>query len=99
MTKRCYVAPTQAFILPDGSQHWCGAHAISRPIPLGNVCDSGVRENIRHNISKLRQLPNEFCLNCAGATCAINQSVERILSEEVRACIAKLKGDGNLRTS
>lgn len=85
LSQRCYVAPTQAFILPDGSQHWCGAHAIRRPTPLGNVKDGGVRENIRRNISKLRQLPNEFCFNCAGATCAINQTVEQILKEHVRS--------------
>ena len=89
LTKRCYVAPTQAFVLPDGSQHWCGAHAIRRPLPLGNVRDGGVRENIRRNISKLRQLPNEFCSNCAGATCAINQSVERLLREQVKADVAQ----------
>ncbi len=87
LTKRCYVAPTQAFILPDGSQHWCGAHAIRRPAPLGNVLNSGVRANIRRNASKIRQLPNEFCFNCAGATCAINQSVERILSEQIKSLI------------
>lgn len=85
LTNRCYVAPTQAFILPDGSQHWCGAHAIRRPKSLGNVRESGVRENIRRNISRLRQLPNEFCFNCAGATCAINQSVDRLLREQIAA--------------
>jgi len=41
LTERCYVAPTQAFVLPDGSQHWCGAHAIRRPGPLGNPCEPG----------------------------------------------------------
>ncbi len=81
LTSRCYVAPTQAFILPDGAQHWCGAHAIRRPPPLGNVKERGVRDNIRENLSRWQQLPNEFCTNCAGATCAINQSVERILRE------------------
>jgi len=89
LTKRCYVAPTQAFVLPDGSQHWCGAHAIRRPTPLGDVRDGGVRNNIRQNISRLRQLPNEFCLNCAGATCAINQSVEGILREQVKTIAAE----------
>lgn len=89
LTKRCYVAPTQAFVLPDGSQHWCGAHAIHRPSPLGDVRDGGIRSNIRKDISKLRQLPNEFCFNCAGATCAINQSVERILSEQVKTEVAQ----------
>ncbi|MGQ9462962.1 MAG: radical SAM protein [Candidatus Fervidibacter sp.] len=91
LTKRCYVAPTQSFILPDGSQHWCGAHAVRRPPALGDVRQGGVRANIRRNIAKLKELPNEFCVNCAGATCAINQSVERLLSEQVKA---RLKGIG-----
>lgn len=72
LKKRCYVTPTQAFVLPDGSQHRCGAHAIRRPPPLGDVRDGGIGENIRRNLSKLRQLPNNFCSNCAGATCVIN---------------------------
>lgn len=90
LTKRCYVAPTQSFILPDGSQHWCGAHAIRRPTALGNIRQGGVRANIRRNIAKLKELPNEFCVNCAGATCAINQSVERLLSEKVKARLKEI---------
>jgi MoaA/NifB/PqqE/SkfB family radical SAM enzyme len=81
---RCYVAPTQAFVLPDGSQHWCGAHAIRRPPPLGNVTEAGVRENIRANIGQFSQYPNESCAGCAGATCAINQAAERNLVQQVR---------------
>ena len=90
LTKRCYVAPTQAFVLPDGSQHWCGAHAIRRPKPLGNVREDGIRANIRRNIARLKELPNEFCFNCAGATCAINQSVERILRDQIKAMKATI---------
>lgn len=83
LTERCYVAPTQAFVLSDGSQHWCGAHAIKRPPPLGNVREATVRENIRRNIKRLAELPNAACTNCAGATCVINQAVERILSDRI----------------
>jgi len=84
LTERCYVAPTQAFVLPDGSQHWCGAHAIRRPPPLGNVMDSGLRESIRSGISGFSEYPNEWCTGCAGATCAINQAAERNLLAQVR---------------
>ncbi len=84
LTERCYVAPTQAFVLPDGSQHWCGAHAIRRPPPLGNVTKTSVRDNIRSNISQLAQYPNTLCTGCAGATCVINQATERNLRNEVR---------------
>ncbi|MFH1732045.1 MAG: radical SAM protein [Planctomycetota bacterium] len=83
LMKRCYVAPTQAFVLPDGSQHWCGAHAIRRPPPLGNVTEATLRDNIRANISRLAEHPNAFCTGCAGATCAINQAAERNLRSQV----------------
>jgi MoaA/NifB/PqqE/SkfB family radical SAM enzyme len=83
LTERCYVAPTQAFVLPDGSQHWCGAHAIRRPPPLGNVTERTARDSIRSNISRLAECPNAFCAGCAGATCVINQATERNLKSQV----------------
>jgi hypothetical protein len=84
LTDQCYVAPTQAFVLPDGSQHWCGAHAIRRPQPLGNVQESTLRENIRANIKRLlTEYPNDFCTSCAGATCAINQAALHNLKNQV----------------
>jgi MoaA/NifB/PqqE/SkfB family radical SAM enzyme len=83
LTERCYLAPSQAYVLPDGSQHWCGAHAIRRPAPLGNVGDASLRENIRRNGHRLAELPGPHCSNCAGATCVINQSIEHTLRSEV----------------
>jgi MoaA/NifB/PqqE/SkfB family radical SAM enzyme len=83
LTDRCYVAPTQAFVLPDGSQHWCGAHAIQRPRPLGNVQGSTLRENIRANLGRLAEYPNAACGSCAGATCVINQGTLRDLRTQV----------------
>ena len=83
LMERCYVAPTQAFVLPDGSLHWCGAHAIRRPRPLANVQQSGLRQTIRANLSHLAECPNEFCTSCAGATCVINQGTERALKEQI----------------
>ena len=83
LTERCYVVPTQAFVLPDGSQHWCGAHAIGRPSPLGNVRKTGLRENIQSNLDHLADMPNECCYNCAGATCVINQATERKLTQQI----------------
>jgi len=83
LAERCYVAPSQAFVLPDGSQHWCGAHAIRRPRPLGNVKGSTLRENICANIGRLAEYPNAFCTGCAGATCVINQGTERKLRDQV----------------
>jgi len=83
LTDRCYVAPTQAFVLPEGSQHWCGAHAIRRPPPLGNVQGSTLRDNIRANIGRWSEYPNDYCTGCAGATCVINQAAERNLKKQV----------------
>jgi len=80
---RCFVAPTQAFVLPDGSQHWCGAHAIRRPTPLGNVLGSTLRDNIRANMPQWGKHPNESCTGCAGATCVINQAARRNLQKQI----------------
>jgi len=89
LTEKCRLIPTQAYILPDGSQHWCGSHAIQRPEPIGNVLTSSLRENIRRNLDNIAQLPGRYCDNCAGATCVINQMIERKLTEKVR----ELKGE------
>ncbi len=82
-TRRCYVAPTQGFVLPNGDQHWCGGHATSRPEPLGNVLHRSVRESIMAGLPALRHLPGEHCHTCAGATLAINQTVESRLREAI----------------
>ena len=84
---RCYVAPTQAFILPDGSQHWCGAHTMSRPPALGNVNRTGVCENIKRHIPDLRAFPDEHCANCPGATLYINCGVDQTLKKTIEKWI------------
>ena len=84
---RCYVAPTQAFILPDGAQHWCGAHTMSRPPALGNVNETGVCENIRHHIPDLRAFPDGYCANCPGATLYINCGVDQTLKKTIEKWI------------
>jgi len=74
---------TQAFVLPDGSQHWCGAHAIRRPTPLGSVREHTLRDTIRSNVGRLTEYPNAACTSCAGATCVINQGAQRTLQKQV----------------
>lgn len=86
---RCYVAPTQAFVLPDGSQHWCGAHTMSRPPALGNVNQTGLSENIRRHIPNLAQLPDAYCANCPGATLYINHGVDRTLRALVETWVGE----------
>lgn len=90
LVDRCYVGPTQAFVLPDGSQHWCGAHAIRRPTRLGNVLESGLRDSIRRNIGGLSEYPSAFCTSCAGATCVINQGTLRGLKKQVAEWVREL---------
>lgn len=84
-TRRCYVGPTQAFILPDGAQYWCGGHATCRPEPVGNVLEASVQENIARKVGQMRDLPGTQCVSCPGATQAINQSVENALRELIRS--------------
>ncbi len=84
LSERCYVAGCQAFILPDGAQHWCGGHAVRRPAPLGNVTEATLRENIRENIPRLADCPTDACAGCAGVTCVINQSAASALRNQVR---------------
>jgi len=84
LSDRCYLAPSQGYVLPDGSQHWCGAHAIRRPEPIGNIRTASFRENIRRALGNLDSLPGPVCANCAGATCVINRTVEGELRQQVR---------------
>ena len=78
---RCYVAPTQAFFLPDGSQYWCGAHTMSRPPAIGNINESGMCANIRRHLYEMDLYPNTYCWNCPGATLYINHGVDKKLRE------------------
>jgi MoaA/NifB/PqqE/SkfB family radical SAM enzyme len=89
LCERCYVAPSQSYVLPDGSQYWCGAHTVSRPPPIGNVNDSDVVANIKENMPKLAQYPNEYCRNCAAATLFINQDIEKVLLKRINEWIAE----------
>ncbi len=84
---RCHIVPTQAFVLPDGSQYWCGAHYVSRPEPVGNVLHSGVMANIRGALGQVERLPGPHCRNCATATLFLNQGIEAALAKKVDACL------------
>ena len=85
LSKHCYVAPTQAAFTPDGEQYRCGSHAIRHNLPIGNVNDSGVFDNIKTGISSSSALPQQDqCYGCAMATLYINQSVESKLREKAK---------------
>ncbi len=89
---RCLVAPTQAFFLPDGAQHWCGGHGISRPEPIGWRQEGTAAENIERALPRLTDLPNEFCRGCPVATLFVNQGMEAKLTELVKEWIAETEG-------
>jgi len=80
---RCLVAPTQAFFLPDGSQHWCGGRAVSRPEPMGRRQTGEVLANTEGALPQLAGIPDDFCRGCPVATIFINQSAEAKLEEHV----------------
>ncbi len=88
LARRCYVAPTQALFTPDGCQYRCGSHAIRRLLPIGNVADHSVLENMRAGIPGLAELPQEeHCYGCALATLYINQTIESKLTEELNSML------------
>lgn len=91
---RCLVGPTQVFFLPDGAQHWCGGHGISRPEPMGWRQEGSVADNIERALPRLADLPNEFCRGCPVATIFVNQGVEGKLREHVKGWIAEAEGTG-----
>jgi len=93
--KRCLVAPTQAFFLPDGNQHWCGGHGVTRPEPMGHRGDAPAQQNIAHSLPRLRQYPSEFCTGCPVATLFINQTAEKALAEKVSEWVAEADGDAD----
>ena len=96
LSQRCYVAPTQAAITSDGYQHYCGAHAIHRILPIGNVCERGIHDSIREGGVGLEALPREeHCAGCAMATLYINQATESRLKKELRKL---LEGTGDAPT-
>jgi len=89
LSQYCYVAPTQAAFTPDGYQYRCGFHAIRRFLPVGNIRERGVFDNIREGISGLDNLPQEeYCCACALATLYINQAVEKKLKEKLASMLS-----------
>ena len=85
LSRHCYVAPTQAAFIPDGTQYMCGCHAIRHLLPLGHIKDRSMFDSIQAGINTaLNEVPNEdYCTGCALATLYINQAVEAKLLEKI----------------
>ena len=89
LSKHCYVAPTQVTFTPDGEQYRCSSHAIRHILPIGNIKDGGVFDDIKAAISSPVALPQrEHCYGCALATLHINQAVESKLKEKAKEIAA-----------
>lgn len=89
--KRCLVAPTQAFFLPDGSRHLCGGHAVTRPEPIARGdCNTTNFARPSALLSRLAELPDDSCRACPVATLFINQTTEAALREQVKEWIASV---------
>ena len=88
LRERCYVAPTQAFVLPDGTHYWCGGHTVSRPAPVGCALSRGIADSIRSSVGQMAEVPSPYCQSCAGATQAIDQIVEARLLQAVRSWLS-----------
>lgn len=92
LLERCYVAPTQAAIAPDGTQYLCGSHAIHQHCSIGNISEKSVFDNIRAGLSELSKLPQEeYCGNCALATLYVNQGIKSKLRERVKELVKENK--------
>lgn len=99
LMSRCYIVPTQGFVLPDGSQYWCGAHSVARPKPLGNVKTGGVSQNIAANLPELERLPGPHCRNCATATLFLNQTIELNLRTRIGLWLKEAEEIGKTLTN
>ncbi|MBW2092784.1 MAG: radical SAM protein [Deltaproteobacteria bacterium] len=90
LPKYCYVAPTQASFTPDGNQYRCGSHAIRHLLPMGNIKNKSVFENIKAGLSGHDALPQEeYCYGCALATLYINQYAEIQLKGNLKSMLEK----------
>ncbi|HJP30626.1 MAG: radical SAM protein [Candidatus Latescibacteria bacterium] len=94
LSRRCYVAPTQASVTPDGLQYRCGAHAVRRTQSIGSTAGLGIMDNIRAGLDGGHELPRaEVCDSCALATVYINQSAENKLEERVEALLKETESE------
>jgi hypothetical protein len=95
LSKHCYVTPTQAAFIPDGTQYMCGCHAIRHLLPTGNITQRSMFDSIRASITTvLNKVPNEnYCTGCALATLYINQAVESKLLEKISELMNRTKSE------
>ena len=88
LVKKCYSAPTQAYILPNGDVFPCGSVSDNTDSqPLGNINEKSLKEIIHDNIDDLMSNFGNNCSSCKrcyGSTLAINQHIETGLREKIK---------------
>lgn len=90
--RKCYLAPSQIYIVNNGDCYTCGAHADIKNAPvLGNIYENSIDEIINKNIYFLNnELPHpEFCRKCAKNTRKLNAVIENRLIASLQAWINK----------
>ncbi len=86
---KCYTAPTQLYILPNGDAYPCTHHAENQTHSIGNIFSDSFAKLIQKNLSYLNCLPNEFCEKCPLNAVKLNVKMqERLLRyiDEILNC-------------
>lgn len=89
---KCYIAPTQIYVMPNGDCYACGCHADIKIAPiLGNIYNDSVREIQKRNLSFLNnELPHkDYCVKCSRSTQNINSMIEKKLKAHVLLLLKK----------
>lgn len=90
--RRCYIAPTQIYIVNNGDCFACGCHADAKNAPvLGNIYKDSVDDIIKNNINFLTtELPHpEYCAKCAKNTRKMNAIIENKLIAHIENLIVQ----------
>lgn len=94
---KCYCAPTQMYILPNGDVYPCGNHAESSDtFILGNIKQDDYETIFKRNIEYLNNLPNDKCSKCPISTIKMNVRIEEKLTGYIESSIANLNQDCRL---
>lgn len=83
---KCYAAPTQVMIMPNGDCYPCSCHADNpKAKPLGNINLDSIQDIMQKNKDYLYNLPSkELCAKCPRSALNINNIVESKLRAHIR---------------
>lgn len=81
---KCYTAPTQIYVLPNGDAYPCTQHAENQTHPLGNILTDSFETIIKNNLHYLNCLPNEMCQKCPLSAVKLNVKIEEGLKAYIQ---------------